>query len=953
MASLALSAHSILNRLPFDDGLTHSSASPARLQQLLSAPAPGSTQRGKTKHQHASDLASLTSSSIKKGDSSSPPRKPQTAPSAATEEQPKSKRRLKAEAKATAWQQKIAQRRTEERAQAAKEGKLEEFEAERKKKEETIATAKATQQQRLLSKKRPGTGNEEPEHRDGKKRKMSEPLPLLNGAPIVQHKAHIAQIKAHAAKLLSARRKLPIWEHQDNLRKCLREKDVLVMLGQTGSGKSTQLAQFLIDEPWMRQKNGVGGCIAITQPRRVAATSLARRVAQEMGVRLGEEVGYSVRFDSKYSKDTKIKFMTDGMLMQEMLKDPELKQYSAVFVDEAHERTVDTDLVMGFLRGLVYGKRRGNMKVVIMSATMEMEVIAKYYEEFHGETILQEIEEAVSEENPEPVKEEPEKTTEEKTQLVTPPASNEDGTQEKKKKKKKKKKKNTMQDLIRTPSPVPESSQPTVTEPVVEEDPQQVNPYRYYGSTAVFAVPGRQFAVEVFHSPEPVQDYVETILKVVLQVHVGEPLPGDILVFLTGQEEIVNLQKLLEDFSLQLDKDVPKLLVLPLYAALPPNIQQRVFEPTPPRTRKVILSTNIAETSVTISGVRHVVDCGKSKQKQFRPSIGLESLLVEPISRSSALQRAGRAGREAPGKCYRIYTESAFAELSENTTPEILRCDLAHAILRLKARGADIQKFSYLSQPTDASLFKALEQLYTLGALDNTGALTPVGQRMSTLPLTPPLARVLLAAAQPEFACLSEVIDIISLLQAADTPFLPSPFDEAGREAWEEAQKRFRRHEGDLLLLLELYRAYSAVLATERTQWCKTHFVVPRTMTLATDIRKQLRQTVGRFAKGALSSGDDSEQSSSISPDLAERILKAFLRGYFSNTARLQGDGRSYVTVVGGQDVVIHPSSSLMGEKREAVVFMEFVFTTKPWGRVCSSVRMDWIAEAAPNPEKV
>lgn len=272
-----------------------------------------------------------------------------------------------------------------------------------------------------------------------------------------------------------------------------------------------------------------------------------------------------------------------------------------------------------------------------------------------------------------------------------------------------------------------------------------------------------------------------------------------------------------------------QILVLPLYAALPPAQQQRVFHPPPERnTRKIILSTNIAETSVTVPGVRHVIDCGKSKTKQYRPRIGLESLLVTPISKSSAMQRAGRAGREAPGKCFRLYTEAHFSELADTTVPEMLRCDVAAAILTLKARGQDdVLAFDYLDPPDRGSLIKGLEHLYALGALDGAGKISELGRKMARLPLPPALARVLVAAAEPEMECLGEVIDIIAALSVEN--LLVTPTGDEKREEMEEARKELGRREGDHIMLLTLIRAYEAHDGQKKA-WAEKHFVSWRAM---------------------------------------------------------------------------------------------------------------------------
>lgn len=553
-------------------------------------------------------------------------------------------------------------------------------------------------------------------------------------------------LKSKAKALYSSRKSLPIFPHCDEIRQHLRKNNVMLLIGETGSGKSTQIPQFLVDEDWCRPTQTkaaeadttVGGCIAITQPRRVAAITLARRVAEEMGTPLGSKVGYSVRFDTSTSPSTRIKFLTEGMLLQEMLNDPWLTKYSTIVVDEVHERGVNVDLVLGFLRKLISGNLEGRggvpLKVVVMSATVDMESLLGFFSEgFHSETRQDEI--------------------------------------------------------------------------------------------ARCHIKGRQFPVKTIYSPEPVHDFVDAALKVIFQIHYKEPMPGDILVFLTGQETVEALEHLVNEYAIGMDPALPKIQVLPLFAALPQIAQQRVFLPAPPRTRKIILSTNIAETSVTVSGVRFVVDCGKAKVKQFRSRLGLDSLLVKPISKSAAIQRKGRAGREAPGQCYRLYTEKDYLSLDETNTPEILRYDLSQALLNIKARGADVISFPFLTRPPREALEQALLQLLSIEALDESGKISEIGQRMAKLPLTPPLGRVLLAAADND--CLSDVIDIISCL-SVENIFVSATTEEKKEEA-ETARRDLYRREGDHLTMLVTVQSYAAE-NTDRKAWAERHMVSHRAM---------------------------------------------------------------------------------------------------------------------------
>ncbi|KAK4549279.1 hypothetical protein LTR36_007738 [Oleoguttula mirabilis] len=693
-------------------------------------------------------------------------------------------------------------------------------------------------------------------------------------------------------KLLEGRKRLPIWLKQKEIRHALRDHNVLVLSGETGSGKSTQVPQFLLDQPWC------SGKIAITQPRRVAAISLARRVAEEMGTPLGSsspssKVGYSVRFDDNTSPSTRIKYLTEGMLLQEMLRDATLGQYSCVIVDEVHERSVNVDLLLGFLKQLET-RRSSSLKVVVMSATADVDSLRRFFSEMPIVT-----QGAIS------------------TALPTGAAE-------------------TNGDECRS------GSEAAWTGFGDEEERETANSSGVVASIskriASCHVEGRQYPVVIRYLDNHSDDIMETTLHRIFQIHCKEPMPGDLLVFMTGSDRILDLQKIVEEYAQNLTSDFPKLLVLPLFAALSQAAQQRPFQPAPPNTRKVILSTNIAETSVTVPGVRFVVDTGMAKVKQFRIRLGLDSLLVKQISKSSADQRKGRAGREAPGQCHRLYTEAAYRSMEEHDKPEILRCDLSAAVLTMKARGADdVLAFPFLTPPPRDAMEKALLNLLRLGALQETGQISALGRKVARLPLTPSLGRVIIEAARPEMNCLLEVIDIVACL-SVESIWLNVDTEEV-RERAQTARQQLAKRSGDHLTLLAAVQAYAAE-HSDRRRWADDHLISHRAMQSVMDVRKQLTAQC-KQAKLLLR---DTEAASASDEGLQERVLRCFLRGFSGNVARLCPDG-SYKTFIGNQTVAIHPSSVLRGRKLEAIMYNEFVYTSKAYGRNVSAVQLRWYEE--------
>jgi ATP-dependent RNA helicase DHR2 len=794
---------------------------------------------------------------------------------------------------------------------------------------------------------------------------------------LIQERTNPQNLRKVAAQLEKIRRDLPIWAKRSDIRWALRNNDVLLLNGETGSGKSTQVPQFLCTEPWCQKRivkvktrdgneedMSVGGMIAVTQPRRVAAITLAHRVAHEMGSPLVKgagrgEVGYSVRFDSLVPIGAKIKFVTEGMLLQEMLGDPHLRKYSAVIVDEIHERSVDVDLLAGFLRELIHGDKKGRggipLKLVVMSATLDLGGIEAFFGKpdthpkykpgnNHGKVLAAHLLECEVDSALE---------SDQSRRSSNESFSSWDGFSDSDDE--------SNSSVSSTPKFEKISAASSGSSPISLHGVNSSDPHEELSDTeaqlgaskggvsengvAVEYVRGRQHEVDIFYEANPAPDYLHNVLQTILQLHVKEPLPGDILVFLTGQEEIETLQAQLESYAVSLLKTLPRMKVMPLHGSLSAQAQQDVFEEVKEHfTRKIVLATNIAETSVTVSGVRIVVDCGKAKVKQYRPKLGMESLLVKPISKVSAIQRAGRAGREARGKCFRVYTEEDYLKLEQDDLPEILRSDVIEAVLKMKARGAnDVLTFPLMDSPSLLSMEKALLQLHMMGALDDRGDLTDVGMNMASYPLPAAYGRVLIAAAEPDVDVLLEVIDIVSCLTTDSDVFL-QPKSEDERDGIEVGRYDILDRRGDVITLLNTMQKYAAE-GSDRAAWCRQRLVSTRAMKMALAIRKQLRQLCHQQKLLKEVPPPDPQRVESITPERVENIFKAFLKAFGSKTALLAPEG-GYMTTIGRNSIAIHPSSVLYGQKVEAIMFLDHVFTAKNYAKKVSVIQANWIARA-------
>ncbi|EFP83968.1 DEAH-box ATP-dependent RNA helicase prp22 [Puccinia graminis f. sp. tritici] len=633
--------------------------------------------------------------------------------------------------------------------------------------------------------------------------------------------------KITSLSITEQRASLPIYKLRDALVKAVKENQILVVVGDTGSGKTTQMTQYLAEEGLADEKK-----IACTQPRRVAAMSVAKRVAEEVGCRLGQDVGYTIRFEDCTSPETKIKYMTDGMLQREALVDPNLSAYSVIMLDEAHERTIATDVLFGLLKKSIM--RRPDLKLIVTSATLDAEKFSKYFY-----------------------------------------------------------------------------------------------------SCPIFTIPGRTYPVEILYTKEPESDYLDAALITIMQIHISEP-PGDILLFLTGQEEIDTSAEILYERMKALGSHVPELIVLPVYSALPSEMQSKIFDPAPPGARKVILATNIAETSITIDGIYYVVDPGFVKQKAWDPRLGMDSLVVTPISQAQARQRSGRAGRTGPGKCYRLYTEAAYRnEMLPTSIPDIQRQNLAHTILMLKAMGInDLLNFDFMDPPPQQTMITALENLYALSALDDEGLLTRLGRKMADFPMDPELSKMLIASV--DLGCSEEVLTIVAMISGATNVFY-RPKD---KQAQADAKKaKFHQPEGDHLTLLAVYEGWKN--SKFSNPWCHENYIQSRAMRRAQDVRKQLLGIMDRYKHDIVSCGTN-----------YDRVRRAICSGYFRHAAK-KDPQEGYKTLVEGTPVFIHPSSALFNRAPEWIIYHELVLTTKEYCRDVTAIEPKWLTEVAPTFFKV
>ena len=639
---------------------------------------------------------------------------------------------------------------------------------------------------------------------------------------------------------------LPVSELRHDIATAIGENQVVVVAGETGSGKTTQLPKICLE-----LGRGVRGTIGHTQPRRLAARTVAQRIADELHVPLGEAVGYTVRFNDQASDRTLVKLMTDGILLAEIQRDRRLLRYDTLILDEAHERSLNVDFLLGYLRELL--PRRPDLKVIVTSATIEP---GRFAAHFSGAPIVE-------------------------VSGRTYPV-----------------------EIRYRPLEVVARARPDGSEDADDPD----DPDRDVIRTEV-------------------RDQTEAIIDAVRELE-AEP-PGDVLVFLSGEREIRDTAEVLRE-ALNFTE------VLPLYARLPTAEQQKVFTPPHSGGRRVVLATNVAETSLTVPGIRYVVDPGTARISRYSRRTKVQRLPIEPISQASAAQRAGRSGRTAPGVCIRLYSEADFESRSRYTDPEILRTNLAAVILQMAALGlGDMAAFPFLDPPDARSIRDGAQLLRELGAFDGSGSITELGRRLAKLPLDPRIGRMILAA--DDEGCVREVLVLAAALSIPDPRERPTDHEEAARQK----HARFADEFSDFTSYLNLWRYLGeqrrTLSGSAFRRMCRAEFLHYLRIREWQDLTGQLRSIARDLG---IREADEKE------PADPARVHAALLAGLLSHIGLREGDGRDYAGARNSK-FVLAPGSVLTRKPPRWVVVAELVETSRLFGRIATRVEPDAVERVA------
>ncbi|SBT79513.1 pre-mRNA-splicing factor ATP-dependent RNA helicase PRP16, putative [Plasmodium malariae] len=711
--------------------------------------------------------------------------------------------------------------------------------------------------------------------------------------------------------LLRLKESLPIYKSKKELLDAVYNNNIIIIVGETGSGKTTQIVQYLYEEGY--HKNGI---ICCTQPRRVAAVSVAYRVSYEMNVEIGSLVGYTIRFEDNTTKDTKIRYVTDGILLRETLTDKELDKYSVIIMDEAHERSINTDVLLGILKNICL--KRNDLKLLVTSATIDSKKFSQFFGNapiynIHGRTFKVHLE-----------------------YLRTP-----------------------CNDYIEC-----------AVQKAIEIHISDNNYDNNFGDILIFMTGQEDINAtcyllserfyEVYESYKEAKSNkkvtINKIRNIINRKKSSSEMAqkgGDHKVVVEYSGEHDNEDRNVdrgEDRSSNSGKDsveergndyynkgindgmhhIYPFYVFPIYSQLSSEQQSKIFQKYD--LRKIIVSTNIAETSLTLDGIKYVIDTGYCKLKVYNQKIGMDVLQVTPISQANANQRSGRAGRTGAGICYRLYTENTFlCDLYPNNIPEIQRSNLSNVVLLLKSLNVqNIFEFDFIDTPSKESIINSLHELWVLGAINNEGNLTDIGKKMILFPLDPPLSKIVIYS--EKFACTKETLIIVSMLSS------PAIFLEAkeSNEAIESKKEKFTVPESDHLTLLNIYLQWRA--HNYSYSWCTNNFIQYKSLNKAKEVYSQLSDIIKTVNIKNVSCNNK-----------WECVRKTICSGYFHNAAKLKSFSE-YINLRTNVSCHVHPNCSLynIGYTPDYVIYQEIVFTTKEFMRNVTTVEPEWLCELGP-----
>lgn len=612
---------------------------------------------------------------------------------------------------------------------------------------------------------------------------------------------------------------LPVYQQRDRILEALQDHQVVVVESPTGSGKTTQLPVILHEAGY-----GRNGVIGVTQPRRIAAVSVSEFIARQLGEAIGETVGYKMRFEDRTGPATQLKIMTDGILLQEIKLDYELRQYGVIIVDEAHERSLNIDFILGLLKRVL--RSRPEFRVIVSSATINAEIFSEYFD-----------------------------------------------------------------------------------------------------SCPIVRIETQVYPVQVVYDPPAVEQDAEALVAKITQVVgriVDENREGDILIFLSGEALIKDTMAALYGEPYR-----KRLQILPLYGRLSKEEQEAVFPPPPPGKIKVICSTNIAETSVTIDGITTVIDSGLAKMNYYNPKTFTSSLIEGPISRASANQRKGRAGRTRPGTCYRLYRRDEYERRPLFTTEEIYRTDLSEVVLRMAEIGiTDFDDFDFISSPGRQGIVSAVESLHLLDALESDNSLSSVGRMMAEFPLLPRHSRVIVEAIRSYPDVIEETV-IAAAFLSTNSPFLLPMGEEIEAR---RAHHQYRDDLGDFVSYLKLFGAY--VESRNKQRFCETRYLDERTMGEIRNVKEQLVEIVGAMGVPVGHGGSRADYLCAVAKGLIQFVC-------------VRSDRQSYRSLT-AERILIHPGSVMFRESPRFIVAGEIVRTSRTYARSVSPLEQSWIKRISP-----